>query len=211
MTQTPIKVAFGWSVNRLHPVSTAIRYFSRPGWPPWPLARWSHMFLAFRSADGSTVIHEALLSQGWTEKPARKLTDWLEASPRAHQAEIHWLSIPESQVAEIYRRSREWLGTKSYAMRQIAAFALVGSYLGRYLGLSIKSGEEEVICSEGACQLVGEVAFEWDLRERLAQSWDSVSPQAAYDEFMRMGNDSHDRVRRVISRVRSTPCRSGTF
>jgi hypothetical protein len=143
------------------------------------------MFLIFRFADGSAVIHEALMSEGWCAKPATKLSDWLAKDPENHVAELHWLPIEASQVEQIYMDSCMWIGTKSYARRQLLAFAIAESIVGRWLGLTLTSGSEEVICSEGACQLVGEIAAAWDLRQDRYQSWDSISPQAAYNALIK--------------------------
>lgn len=183
----PIQVAFGWSRDETAFMSNAIRYFSRPGFSPFgKWAQWSHMFLVFRFTDGTAVIHEALMSEGWSEKPATKLADWQARDPARHHAELQWLDLDDAAVLMIYTLSMHWLGTKSYAVKQIAAFAIAESLLGRWLGLSVQSGQDEVICSEGACRLVGEVAPQYDLRAEEYQSWDSVSPQAAYDAFMRL-------------------------
>lgn len=183
----PVLIAFGWSRDETSLLSNAIRYLTRPGLSPFgPWAKWSHMFLVFTMSDGSTVIHEALMSQGWCEKPAKKLSDWLQEDPEHHVAELHWLPIDAPVVEAIYAASCAWLGTKSYARRQLLAFALAESVLGRWLGLSIESGASEVICSEGAGRQVGELAPEWDLRRTPDQSWDSVSPQGAYEEYLKI-------------------------
>lgn len=180
----PIQVGFGWSRDETSPFSNAIRYLTRPGWAPRPLAQWSHMFLMFHFPDGSMVIHEALVSEGWCAKPGSKLGFWLDRDPERHHAELYWLPLDAEVVEAIYAASVAWIGTRSYAVKQIAAFAIAESLLGRWLGLSVASGPDEVICSEGACRLVGELAPYYDLRRSPDQSWDSVSPQAAYDEYL---------------------------
>lgn len=181
MKPTPVLIAFGWSADHTKFLSQAIRYLTRPKLSPlakWAL--WSHMFIIFKMSDGSEVIHEALLSEGWCEKP-NKLTMWKKKDPKNHVCAVRWLPIDVPAIEMIYQSSCAWIGTKSYATKQIVAFALAESLLGRWLGLSVESGVDEVICSEGACRLVGEIAPEWDLRKAPDQSWDSVSPQAAYD------------------------------
>lgn len=182
----PVKIAFGWSRSTDTVISNAIRYLTRPGWAPWGTwGSWSHMFLVFYFADGTAVIHEALMSEGWSCKPSQKLADWIARDPDRHVAEIHWLEKLDPELINlIYQCSSGWLGTRSYAYRQIVAFALAESLLGRWLGLSVYSGPDEVICSEGACRLVGELAPEYDLRASPDHPWDAVSPQAAYDRFM---------------------------
>lgn len=181
----PCFIAAGWSRDELSGISTAIRYLTRPGWRPWPFAQWSHMFLYFAFPDGSTVVHEALLSGGWTSKPGDRLDAWRKRDLIHHVAQVHWLPIDTPVIETIYRKSCGWLGTRSYAVKQIAAFAVAESMLGRWLGLSIRSGPEELICSEGACMLIGMAGPDWDLRQCPEQSWDSVSPQSAYNAAMR--------------------------
>lgn len=180
----PIRIAAGWSRDDGMPISLGIRYLTRPGWRPG-MAQWSHQFVVFEFPDGTRVIHEALLSEGWSRKDYAKLDLWLAKDRRRHHAEVHWLPIAPEAVAAMYSRSCGWLGTRSYAVRQIVAFALAESLLGRWLGLSIRSGPEELICSEGACMLIGMAGPAWDLRECREQSWDSVSPQAAYNALIK--------------------------
>lgn len=180
----PIRIASFWTRDDTAPFSLGVRFLTRPGWQLWTWAQWSHQGVMFEFPDGSTVIHEALLSDGWCSKGGARLAQWLSRSPR-HYAEVHWLPIAPETVAAIYQRSCGWLGTASYAWKQIIAFAVAESIVGRWLGLSLKSGPEELICSEGACILLGMAGDAWDLRECRDQSWDSVSPQAAYDAFLR--------------------------
>lgn len=181
-TPTPILIAFGWSADHTMFMSQAIRYMSRTGMAPWaPWALWSHMFLIFKMSDGTDVIHEALLSEGWSAKDGAKLVSWQKKDPVKHVYAVRWLPIDVPAIELIYAASCAWIGTKSYAAKQIAAFAIAESVIGRWLGLSVTSGPDEVICSEGACRLVGEIAPEWDLRRTPDQSWDSVSPQAAWE------------------------------
>jgi hypothetical protein len=181
----PIAVAFGWSRDETTILSNLIRYLSRTSANPFsPCANWSHMFLVFSFPDGSAVIHEALMSEGWCAKPAQKLDAWLAKNPQHHHAELRWLAMDEGKASLIYSLSGNWIGTKSYAVKQLIAIGLAESILGRWLGLSVRSGPDEVICSEGACQLVGEVAPQYDLRQDEHQSWDSVSPESAYRKFL---------------------------
>lgn len=181
---TPVKIAFGWSRSEEAFMSQAIRYLTRPGWKLAPWAQWSHMFLVFYFEDGTAVIHEALLSEGWSCKPSQKLANWIATDPDRHVAEVHWLDIEPAKLGLIYHVSCAWLGTKSYAVKQIVALAVAESALGRWLGLCVYSGRDQVICSEGACCIVGEIEPRYDLRRSPDQPWDSVSPQAAYEVFM---------------------------
>jgi hypothetical protein len=143
------------------------------------------MFLVFGWDDGRVGIHEALGSQGWCSKPVTKLYKWRAQGPQTRFFEIHWLPLYPAAVERIWTESKSWLGVRSYSWRQIGAFALAKSLLGRALGLSVRSGPDEVICSEGACRIVGEIAVYWDLRETTDQSWDSVSPADAYEAYLR--------------------------
>lgn len=179
-------IAFGWSADHTSGISNAIRYLTRPSLSPFgPWAKWSHMFLLFGFPDGSQVIHEALMSEGWKAKNGQKLVDWKKENPRKHLFAIRWLPIDSPDVERIYANSSAWIGTKSYAMRQLAAFGVEETILGRILGITIESHDDEVFCSEGACQLVGEICPQWDLRRSCAQQWDTISPQFAYDQFAR--------------------------
>jgi hypothetical protein len=180
---TPVQIGIGWSTDTRNAFGLGIRYFTRPRLNPFCLAQWSHVFLVFFYEDAtSTTIHEALMSDGWTAKPIAKLTAWINRSPDTHLAEIRWLPIAAPEVLAIHAKSVAWLGTKSYARRQIAAFMISNSMIGRWLNLSIGTGSEEVICSEGACQLIGETVPAWDIRTP-GQSWDALSPQDAYDRI----------------------------
>ncbi len=140
--------------------------------------------MVFEFEDGSRLIHEALLSEGWSRKDYGKLNSWLMRNRRLHHAEVHWLPIAPEKVGAMYCLSCGWLGTRSYAVRQILAFALAASLIGRWLGLSIRSGPNEIICSEGAGRVLA-IDPDWDLRECQEQSFDCVSPQSAYDTAMR--------------------------
>lgn len=181
----PVLVAFGWSADRTSPLSNAIRFMTRQGINPFRRwAEWSHMFLVFEFDDGSQVIHEALASEGWREKPAKKLIAWKKKDPERHLYAVHWLPIDPADIAVIYQASRAWLGAKSYAKKQLIAFAIAESILGRWLGLGIAPGPNEVICSEGAARLVGAIVPAWDLRTSPDQPWDSISPQGAYDRYI---------------------------
>lgn len=199
----PIGISLGWSRDDQNPASLAIRYLTRPGWR-FGMSQWSHMFLVFHWTEGEARIHEALLSEGWASKPIGKLYHWIDRNPRNHHAALYPLEIDPATVAAIYKRSCGWLGTRSYSCKQIAAFALAESMIGRWLNLSIGTSETEIICSEGACQLVGEADPQWDLRRHKNQTWDSVSPQAAFDEFTRKQADfSRARLLALGRRFRS--------
>jgi hypothetical protein len=182
---TCTQVGFGWSTSTWSPLSFGIRYFTRPRYRPWPLAGWSHMFLVFQFDDGSVWMHEALGSGGWQAHSIRKLHKWADESPKYHRYQIHMLPLPCTTAAAIYSASAALLGKASYAYKQIFAFAAANSVIGRWLGLSVAAGPASVICSEGVCRLVGQACPEFDLRRTSDQSWDSVSPQSAYEEFER--------------------------
>jgi hypothetical protein len=179
----PVRIAAGWSRDDTNPVSLAIRYLNRPGWAPRPIAQWSHQFIVFEFADGSRVIHEALMDEGWCRKGYMKLDLWLAKSPKNHHAEVHWLPIKPEHIEEIYKKSCGWLGTKSYACRQIAALAVVESLVGRYLGLSVADNEQTLICSEGGGRLLIMAGPEWDPRKP-GESCDRITPQSLYNHVM---------------------------
>jgi len=184
-----VLVAFGWSADHTSPISQAILFMTRRGINPlarW--AQWSHMFLVFEFDDGSRVIHEALMSDGWREKPSIKLVNWKKKDPMRHLYTVKWLPIDQKNITLIYQASCAWLGAKSYARRQLLAFAIAESMLGRWLGLGIAPGPNEVICSEGACRLVGSICPAWDLRAYADQPWDSVTPQGAYDRYLKLSS-----------------------
>lgn len=183
----PELIGFGWSTDRNSIVSGAIRYLTRLSVNPFgKQAEWSHMFLAFQFADGRSVIHEALMSDGWTQKDGLKLIAWKKKSPKRHLYTVRWLPIAPDYVQQIYLNSCSILGRRSYSVKQIAAFGLAESMIGRWLGLSLKAGPNEVICSEEAARQVYAVCPEWDLRESHEASFDGLNPQRAYENFMRL-------------------------
>ena len=183
----PVKAAIFWTAAK-HPVSAAVRYFTRPHTLiPWRGADWSHVGLAFEWSDGGVVRHEALLSEGWTSK-----VGWhgLQAFVgRGNRARIYWLPWPESCVYRLYRAYRERLGQQSYAIEQIAQFAIVNSLAGRLLKLQIRRDcDRRVICSEGVAR---EVYFaseaRWDLRrDPPAGSFDAVTPHGAFQRVQHL-------------------------
>lgn len=183
MNNPPIQVAYGWERDETKFMSNSIRYLTRPGWSPKPMAQWSHMFLVFRFEDGTAEIHEALTRTGWSKKPAVEFTEWLAADPVHRHGEIHWLPIDSPIVEQIYTESLSWVGNRGYDFRQIAAFAIADSVLGRVFGFHVGSGSDGVFCSEGACQIVGEFSPRWDLRQYPDERWDTIVPQAAYNSF----------------------------
>jgi hypothetical protein len=150
------------------------------------------MFLMFRFGDGRTVIHEALMSEGWCSKPGDKLDAWRRKDRRNHIAEVHWMPIPAPTVERIYRASCCWVGTKSYAVSQLLAFAAAESLVGRLLGLALGPDPDAIVCSEGAARLIGCFAPEWDLRSAQGEAWDNVTPQAAYDRCMEKLDEHRD-------------------
>lgn len=181
----PIMIGFGWSRDETSVVSRAIRYLTRKSVNPFgKRADWSHMFLAYQFEDGRMVIHEALMSEGWTQKEGTKLAEWKKKSPSKHFYTIRWLPIYPDDVEQIYLNSVSGLGRMSYSVKQIAAFGIAESLLGRWLGLSLKAGPNEVICSEEAARLVYGVCPEWDLRATSESSFDGLNPQRAYENFL---------------------------
>jgi hypothetical protein len=142
------------------------------------------MFLVFRFGNGSAVIHEALASQGWCAKPAQKLTAWYKRDPRNHKVELCYLPVDADTVERIYKASTLWIGTKSYAIRQLASLATAKSLLGRYLGLALQPGPNEIVCSEGAARIIGCQDPEWDLRDDPEDAWDNVTPESAYNRYL---------------------------
>lgn len=180
----PIRIAQGWSRDDGDAVSLGIRYFTRMGWMPKPLAPWSHTFLVFEFADGTRLIHEALLSEGWSRKDYAKLVTWLAKNPSRHHAEVHWLPIPPEVVAEMYRKSCGWLGIRSYAWKQIVSLMRTNCVLGRLKRWAIRSDSLELICSEGTSRILA-MADGWDLRKSPEDSFDGVSPQDTYIGTMR--------------------------
>ncbi len=185
----PVGVGFGWSGCDDAVFSVGIRYMSRPGWAVRPFARYSHMFLVFAFADEErNVIHEALGSSGWTEKPVWKVSEWINKDPGRRWAKLEWLDVPEATVADIYRESCSWIGTRSYSWGQIAVLALTHATIGRVLApvlpwtRRIDVGEKQVMCAEGAGQLVGKHCPRLDLREP-GESWAMLSPQDWADRY----------------------------
>jgi hypothetical protein len=185
----PLRVGFGWSGCDDALFSVGIRYMSRPGWAVRPLAKYSHMFLVFTFADPElNVIHEALGSSGWTGKPARKLDEWIRIGSMHRWAHIEWLEVPEDTVADIYGESCSWIGTRSYSWGQIAVLAVTHTAMGRALqpvvpwAQRIDVGEKQVMCAEGAGQLVGKHCPGLDLREP-GESWAMLSPQDWADRY----------------------------
>ena len=182
----PIKAeAVGWGFNRIdwNVYSVGIRYFSRAQFLPYPIAEWSHMYLIFRLNDGRIVIHEALLSDGWTEKPLEKLLLWRQKS-RRNVSRAHWLPINPFVANLIFSRSSKWVGDrKSYAFAQILAMAAANTFLGRLLKRQIKSDDRKVTCSEGAAMLTCDESPFFDPRPNFSFSWDGVTPQNCADKL----------------------------
>ena len=182
MAQVPTLIGFGWSGSDEARMSRAIRYLTRPGWAWRPLARWSHMYLVFGYETGEAEIHEALMSEGWCKKSAGKLHGWLNRAPGQNRACIEWLDVPPETVRQIWEESLGWMGTRSYAWRQIAVLFATHCLLGRALRplcpwlLSVDVGEDEVICSEGAGRLVGTHYPPLDLRQP-GETWAMLSPE----------------------------------
>ncbi len=208
---TPTLIGWGWSASDDAWLSRAIRVLTRPGWGWRPPAQWSHMFIVFAfdnqgailsdaDQDGITMrlfdfdrhggmIHEALNAEGWCCKHARKLDGWLKEDPDRHHATIEWLDIPPEVVAAIWKESTSWIGTRSYAWQQLVIFGLAETVAGRALrrvfphALSCDVAEDRVICSEGACRLVGERWPALDMR-RFREPWAAISPQEAYHRYL---------------------------
>lgn len=185
--ELPVRMYAGFS-RCLEPVSVGIRYLTRPANNPFShWALWSHMFLVFEFSTGRRVIHEALLSEGWTQKDFEKLTVWQEGG-KGRKAELLPLPIPAPAVETIYLRSLSWIGQKkSYATRQIIDLAKRYSVLGRFLlrRFILMPIPDTVDCSEGACQLIGEGWPLMDLRDWCGEPWDNITPQMAWERLKR--------------------------
>jgi hypothetical protein len=179
----PIAIYFGWSADRRSFIGNAIRYFSRTAFSPFKLAKWNHMFLMFEFSDKSREIHEALMSEGWQKKDYTRLVDWFRENPDHHRFVVKRLWIHPDTILRIYAESTSWIGTRSYAMRQVIAFGGANTVLGRLLGIDLPAGDDRVYCSEGACELVGEKDPAYDLRTPKFNRWDRISPQAAWETF----------------------------
>ena len=185
----PNAVGWGWSADDLSPLSLAIRYFTRPDWSLRPLARWSHMFMVYAFDDqASNCVHEALGSRGWTSSPVRHLAEWHATDPGNCPLAIEWLTLTPETISAIWTESCDWIGTESYAYRQLAFFGLAETIPGRAL-CAIAPGvferdvdDNEVICSEGCCRIVGERVPYLDLR-KAGEPWAMISPQAAWNRY----------------------------
>ena len=185
----PIRIGWGWTACDDSALSLGIRWFTRPGWAPKPLARWSHMFLVCGFKDEAPVIHEALGSRGWSESPLLKVENWRYDDAINRHYHQEWLNVPKDIVRGIWRESLSWIGTRSYAFQQLATFAMAESLAGRALRRLAPTvfdrdvADDRVICSEGACRLVGVHWPALDLRADPREQWANISPQAAYDRY----------------------------
>lgn len=189
-----LDVAWGWSAADDSWLSRSIRYFTRPNtWNLSSRAKWSHMYLVFSLEGGQYELHEALGSRGWCSCNVRDLINWHNAKPLEHKIEVHWLGIEAEDATKIYNASCDFLGLESYAFKQIASFALTKSLLGRVLGLArLLRGCSGVICSEMATKLVGLNVPFWDIRANKKEPWDYISPQEAYERYLRkVGQDGN--------------------
>lgn len=167
-------------------VCMMIRWFTRPGLLPLPLAQANHMGLWFRFEDGSRVIHEARAG-GYTERPFRNLLDWYERGGFVQLDELsHW---PEQRLALLYSISGDWVGScKGYGFGECAVHAATNLLALRALGLSepirrglfrLWGGSGRVMCSEAAARLLW-ARDEWlDLRDRPGTAFDAVTPEGA--------------------------------
>lgn len=175
---TIIKAGIFWTGTRTA-ISFAIRWFTRPGYRPG-LAEVSHMGLIFEFADGEKIIHEALLSEGYCEKPAARLLRF-EGKTAGNRMILAWLPLDAARAQALYEASKDQLGKHSYAVDQIAAFMICKSLIGRLLRLTVSTGEGRVVCSEITARLLAPFGF--DLRDRTDESFDSVVPQEALDQY----------------------------
>ena len=187
MNEVPDRIGFGFSRAEDKAFSTAIRYMTRPTWKPLPLAHWSHMFNVYYFRNGVEArIHEALITEhGWCEKPISKLLTWENKDREKHIAEIIPLPIPAPVVADIWKESCSWIGVRTYAILQLGVFGASNLLVGRALCrafphlFSKDVGENQTVCSEGSCQIVGEKYPMFDLR-RHGEKWIDMSPESAY-------------------------------
>lgn len=179
----PVKAGSFWTGGAT-PLALGIRYFCRHGNRPG-LAEVNHQGLIFADAVQVRVIHEALFSEGYCEKPAAKLAQFAAASTH-HRVIIGWYPLRPETAAALYLASKGLLGKRSYAADQIVGFMLCKSLVGRALNLQLGDDEKRVVCSEVASRLSWESCM-IDLRERPGEAFDNVSPQEALDKWRELG------------------------
>ena len=189
LCEKPHAIGWGWSADDRSALSLAIRYYTRPGWPPKPIARWSHMFMVFAfDAIELNCVHQALGSSGWCATTFRDMAKWHADDSVNRSLAIEWLDLPDNVIAPIWSESCSWIGTESYAYRQLFFFGMSETAIGRGLrrlapGLFNRDvSENEVICSEGCSRLVGDRCSAFDLR-RDGDPYAMISPQSAWDRY----------------------------
>ena len=199
------RVAVYWTACP-EPFSRGIRYFTRPGLMPLPLARVSHVGLRFEGLFGNpgeqsleSIVHEALYDSGWVARPWSKLVDFAARDPR-NLVVFDWLDIPSDQAQRIYLSSLDWIGEKrSYGRGQIMGFLVAQSLLGRTLGLSLKNDQAKVICSEGvACHVCLGTDGRFDYRQTQHESFDAVSPESALQRHLQLTGKAAGELQRLM-------------
>ena len=188
-TPTPRAIGWGWEADDRSLLSLSIRWMCRPGWAPKPIARWSHMFMVFAFDElDLNCVHQAT-SDGWSVSTVGALAQWQADDPRNRSMSIEWLDLPAAIMADVYKESCAWIGTESYAYRQLGFIGLSDTLLGRALRhvapniFNRDVSDDEVICSEGCCRLVGDRWPKLDLR-REGEPYAMISPQTAWDRYM---------------------------
>ena len=159
-----------------------IRYFTRPGWLPLPLAKFQHVGFVFEDRYGHRERHEALYSEGWHIKRWDTLRRFAERP--GCRVEVIWLdTLDPSRVADLWRESCSWEGRMSYDATHIIGLAILNSLFGRAVlqpcGMTIANDPHKVFCSEGCARLLFAFFPRIDLRKRSCDTWDSVTPNDA--------------------------------
>lgn len=183
------EVAIGWTAADDSFLSRSIRYFTRPELSIFSRAEWSHMLLCFRLEDGYYVIYEALGNKGWATSSSQNLSQWYNADPSKHHLQMRWLKDVSADDAEhMHLIAQSFLGMVSYAWKQILLCALVNTYLGRKFKLArfLQDTKDGVICSELAPRIVAQIAPKWDLRMCATDPWDYLTPQQAWENYLKL-------------------------
>ena len=165
------------------------------GFLSWAIRRitngqWSHMGLGFTGPDGE-VYFEALFQEGWNgPKRFSRLTTWHDEAPGNNiyeRRELFWLT--DDEVAVLYSFARTCVGQQSYSAWQLIRMWYF-ERIGRRHGLSVRPSEK-VVCSEAVARLLFHHA-RVDLRDLQRTTFDSVSPQSAYDRYWPLAAKSRE-------------------